>query len=68
MICFLTEAQQTDGKDRFTLKDMMKTSVVTHASSSFIRDDAERHSPVLPHCVWVLAASVRGHNNSRGVS
>lgn len=32
---------------------------------SFIRDDAERHSPVLPHCVWVLAAPVRGHNNSQ---
>lgn len=34
-------------------------------AQSLIRDDAERLSPVLPHCVWVLAAPVRGHNNSR---
>lgn len=36
---------------------------MSHVASSFITDDDDRCSPVLPHCVWVLAASVGGHNN-----
>lgn len=71
-ICFLTEALQADGWKRLVyLKrhhaDLTRDSCFLPAHS-FIRDDAERHSPVLPHCVWVLAASVRGHNNSQRAS
>lgn len=69
VICFLTW-----GPDRLEKAGLpWKTSCRPHSwlmflpAHSFIRDDAERHSPVLPHCVWVLAAPVRGHNNSQRV-
>lgn len=48
--------------------DLIRDSCFFLRTHSFIRRDSEPHSPVLPHCVWVLAAPVRGHNNGLTVS